>query len=368
MLDSAEDSIRVLCVDDSPFFLELIKKQLKKIDKTLVLETVTSARAALERIEATNFDVIVADYMMPEMTGLDLLKEIKKRGNSKSFILLTGKGREEIAINALNLGVDFYISKVTDQKILFKELVHFITSAASKKRAQDKRKQAEEYIKLRSHELRSPLTVIQGFSGFLADNIDKLERQKIKEYLNTIILNAGRIEKLIADVNLMSVLQTGKFELDLVSIDFNEFMKEFFDSYKMQLGSQIVCKNNSKIKDCIIMGDEDRLHQVLGNIMHNAQKYTSNDNERLIEVEWEVLQDRVQITISDNGTGIKPTNISRIFEPFVTIPTKQSVKGTGMGLYISKIIVEAHGGSIQARSSGEGGGSTFVIELPRFTE
>ncbi|MFQ5978134.1 MAG: response regulator [Candidatus Heimdallarchaeota archaeon] len=117
---------RVLFVDDDNDFLALVRKFLGREDPTIDLVTSASAINALQLLEKESYDVVVADYLMPEMNGLELLEHLRTSGNPIPFIVFTGRGREEIAIRALNLGANHYLKKGGELKSLFAELAHFI--------------------------------------------------------------------------------------------------------------------------------------------------------------------------------------------------------------------------------------------------
>lgn len=125
---------RVLLVDDDEDFLALARKFLAREDATIDLITSRSAEVGLQKIATEHFDVIVADYQMPGgLSGLELLERLRADGSSTPFIVFTGRGREEVAIRALNLGAAFYLKKGGELKSLFAELAHFIKRAAEKK-------------------------------------------------------------------------------------------------------------------------------------------------------------------------------------------------------------------------------------------
>ncbi|MHA2299268.1 MAG: PAS domain S-box protein [Candidatus Hodarchaeales archaeon] len=136
--DRVTDTIKVLCIDDEEDFVTLTGLYLEKLSVGRIKPTtVLSADQALLLLEQESFDVIVSDYQMPGMHGLELLDHLRKQGNSIPFIILTGRGREEVVIQALNLGVNFYVQKISESNVLFTELVHYIIISAEKKRVQD---------------------------------------------------------------------------------------------------------------------------------------------------------------------------------------------------------------------------------------
>jgi PAS domain S-box-containing protein len=135
--------IRVLLVDDEPIFLTLSKTYLE-MEPDIHCETCESAPAAIDRLVDATFDTIVSDYDMPKMNGIELLKVLRERNPAIPFILFTGKGREDVAIEALNNGADFYLQKGSDPNSAFAELVHKIRHAVARKRAEEAFRISEE--------------------------------------------------------------------------------------------------------------------------------------------------------------------------------------------------------------------------------
>jgi DNA-binding response OmpR family regulator len=128
--------IRVLHVDGDDDFLIISKRFLER-QGSFQIETASSVKEALQKIKQKKYDVIISDYQMPEMNGLDLLKELRAGENNVPFILLTGEGREEIAMEALNFGADRYFNKNGNPAILYRELVHILRKAVKAKRAEE---------------------------------------------------------------------------------------------------------------------------------------------------------------------------------------------------------------------------------------
>ena len=135
--------IRVLMVDDDPAVLEITKVFLER-SGDIEVEAVVSALEATERLQDGGYDVIVSDYVMPEMDGISFLKQVRCRGSEIPFILFTGKGREEVVIEALNNGADYYLQKDANPKVLYAELIHQIRQAAERQKAKKAVIESEE--------------------------------------------------------------------------------------------------------------------------------------------------------------------------------------------------------------------------------
>lgn len=126
--------MKVLLVDDEKDFLEQAKLFLKKENKQLKITTATSAEKALEILQKDKHDIVVSDYKMPEMDGLEFLETLRERDENIPFIVLTGKGREEVAMDALNLGADRYLQKGEDPESLYRILSLAIIQETQRKK------------------------------------------------------------------------------------------------------------------------------------------------------------------------------------------------------------------------------------------
>lgn len=146
MSSDSKEGIEVLLIDDEEKFLNLAREYFEG-ESRIQLTTELSAVKGLELIEQGDFDAIVADYKMPEMDGLDLLKTLRSEGNSIPFIVLTGKGEEEVAMEALNKGADRYHIKRQDTERQFKEITRSIVEEFVSKRSEKELKTLQTWIK-----------------------------------------------------------------------------------------------------------------------------------------------------------------------------------------------------------------------------
>ena len=146
------DTLRILYVDDEPSLLGIAKAFLEKTGNYSIT-TLESATVALERLKLEQYDAIISDYQMPDMNGIEFLKSVRKSGNSSPFIIFTGRGREEVVVDAINNGVDFYLQKGGDPRAQFAELSHKIYQAVARCRAQEELRAAYEQLAASNEEL-----------------------------------------------------------------------------------------------------------------------------------------------------------------------------------------------------------------------
>lgn len=218
-----------------------------------------------------------------------------------------------------------------------------------------------EFINIAAHELRTPLQPILGLSQILESKFG--ERS---EEMKVIARNARRLERLTQDILDVSKIESGALTLNIQTIDLDEVISSVIMDYRNSLTDAIRTDNNNKKekvkikyepKKLMVKGDRERIQQVISNLINNALRFTK---EGAIIVKTQVIDGLAQIAVKDTGSGIDPEIMPRLFEKFVT----KSEKGTGLGLYISNNIVQAHGGKMWAENNADGKGATFAFTLP----
>ena len=226
-------------------------------------------------------------------------------------------------------------------------------------RVVDQRK--NEFVSIVSHEFRTPLTGILGFSEMIRD--EGLSVEEMKEFAGDINKDARRLGRMINDMLDLDRLQSGGMELSLTSVDLNEIAREVTDLVRPNApGHQIEVTLDAGMP--AIEGDHDRLTQVVTNLLNNAVKYSPEGGRILVRTAF--TDGRAGLTVTDSGIGMPADSLERIFEKFTRVESREmrDIQGTGLGLPIVRQIVEMHGGRVWAESE-PGKGSTFHVSLPR---
>lgn len=221
-----------------------------------------------------------------------------------------------------------------------------------------------EFLGNVSHELKTPIFNIQGYISTLLDG--GLEDPNInRNYLQRAEKSVERMINIIDDLEAISRLESGEMVLEKETFDIVDLSKEIIDSQEMKAGERkIKLHFKENFKPIRVHADKDRIRQVMTNLIVNSLKYGKDGGET--EVRFYDMDDNVLIEISDNGIGIAKEHLPRLFERFYRVDKGRSREqgGTGLGLAIVKHILEAHGQTINVRSS-EGVGSTFSFTLPK---
>lgn len=211
----------------------------------------------------------------------------------------------------------------------------------------------DDFLSMASHELKTPLTVIKLQS--------ELAKRNLKQPSAAIERNIERITRLVDDMLDISRISTGKLNLETEKVNVRELMDESIERLKPLLADAGCELKYSAIDDVIISADRFRLEQVIINLLTNAMRYGKG---KPVIVTTSSTPEKVTISVKDNGSGIDPADHERIFERFERATSTAGNSGLGLGLFIVKIIVELHRGSIRVNSE-LGKGAEFIVEFPR---
>jgi two-component system, OmpR family, sensor histidine kinase VicK len=215
-------------------------------------------------------------------------------------------------------------------------------------------KMQKEFINIAAHELRTPIQPILGLSGALQDLIHK-EPERV--YVETISRNAKRLERLTEDLLDVTRIESHLLHLNKDLFNLNDVILAQIKDYQKQADDSHIQLHYDH-KDVLINADKARITQVIDNLLRNAISFTEAGG--LISITTGTKNDQVVVSIRDTGSGISPEVYPKLFTKFVT----KSEKGTGLGLFISKCIIEAHGGRIWAENNMDDKGATFNFTLP----
>jgi PAS domain S-box-containing protein len=232
---------------------------------------------------------------------------------------------------------------------------------AARAAAEKANRTKDEFLAMVSHELRNPLSAVLAYSQLLQTR--QLNESMINRALETIERNAKLQAKLINDLLDISRITSGTLRLNQLPIDLAIVVEAAIDT--MHLAAQAKAITIESALEPVwgyVLGDMERLQQVIGNLLANAIKFTPEGGT--IQVQLQYFDEHVQVKVSDTGQGISAEFLPYVFDPFRQAAQTNTMGGLGLGLAIVRYLVELHGGTIQAESPGEGQGATFTVELP----
>lgn len=391
------------------------------------LEPYQAARAAIERSDLRLKSSLTPEKELAELRGRiealgsqrmasleRTLSERRERGSEAAVAMIRqGRGKElmdDIRTLAAKLDTELEATMkgllaTAEQRLAFTTLVYFITSLvvaaalialffltrrqfgeretlagaeraargrvesllaserAAHSEATHANKLKDEFLAVVSHELRTPLNAILGWTTLLREGAG--DPQELKEGLDTIDRNAHAQARLIDDLLDVSRIISGKVRLRISEVDVRALALAVVDGLRpaaQARGVQIALKANDEASE--VLGDPDRLQQVVWNLVSNAIKFTPRGGE--VELSVARIHSAVALEVRDSGQGIRAEFLPRIFDRFSQqdASTTRGQGGLGLGLSIARHLVELHGGSISALSDGQGRGATFHVEIP----
>jgi PAS domain S-box-containing protein len=237
-------------------------------------------------------------------------------------------------------------------------ILHDITERMQVERRKDM------FISMTSHELKTPVTSLKGFSYVLKRHLSKREDTQALSYLARMDVQFERLSRLINDLLDISRMQSGKLMLRVEPVDLDALIDETVETVQATTTTHhLAVQGQTGVK---VMGDPERLGQVFINLLTNAIKYSPQAERVVVHRGLEAEKQQVEVRVQDFGIGIDPVHHQKIFERFyqVTDPEEKTYPGLGVGLYITSEIVTRHRGQMWVESR-KGQGATFVVTLPR---
>jgi signal transduction histidine kinase len=397
-LNDTSTPLRILLVEDNEHDWLAFRRAFQKSQVASEIRRYVRAEEALERLDAdaSSFDLVVTDYKLPGMSGLELCQALLEREVPLPLVLLTGAGTECLAVEALKEGVDDYLIKdpnrgylallpVVLPDVVRKHGDHLARQRAEQalkeyserleemveQRTQELREAQEQLVRQEKlavlgqlaggvgHELRNPLAVIKNTAYFL-NMVLKEPEPEVKEALDIVDKEVG-----ICNRTISSLLDFARAEPPVRrKVDVNDIVQAALSRITIPDNIEVVSQPDASVP--AILADPDQLAQVFGNITLNGIQAMPEGGRLVVKTlktseasgkpprsEW------VAVSFTDTGVGIPAENLGKLFEPLFT--TK--AKGIGLGLVLVESLVEANGGSIEVQSE-VGKGSTFTVILP----
>jgi len=374
----------VLFVEEDKSVQELAKDIL--IDRVNNLFLADNSEEAFNIYSKYNPDILITDIVMPGQNGLELTKKIKEANNDIEIIISSTFNEIEYLTKSIEIGASSFIVKPFNEKKVLNAIEKSWNTINLKRELKRKdeelkliNKELENRIKEKTetlllsnigHELRTPLNGIIGMASLLEKtNLD----DKQLEYINLLKSSANTLQKLLSNIMDITRIESGKIQLFNEKFNLNNKIKEVIDSFLVQVSEknlEIKCKIDSKIPS-FLFGDFVKLQQILNNLISNAIKFTERGSIELTVKLLEEYSDKILLLfiVEDTGIGIPEEKFNLLFKRFCQIDnrlTKEYV-GLGLGLAISKELVEVMGGKIWLESKPDKGSKFyFTVQLASF--
>ena len=328
-----------------------------------------SGSAALYRAREDKPDLVLLDVKLPDINGLEVCRLLKADPATRAILVLqTSASYIGISdkIRALEGGADNYLFEPIEPEELVANVKALLRLGRVERELRDVDRRKDEFLATLAHELRNPLGPIRTAVELLC-RLDPEVPERQDRARKTILRHTGHLVRLVDDLLDVARISKGKITLHQERVELHTFISSAQESV-----AHVVETRNQHLNIVLpegevwVDGDHVRLAQIVGNLMHNAVKFTPPGGS--IELKAELEAGYVVITVSDNGIGIAPDKLETIFELFSQdgFTSDRVQDGLGIGLSLVRTLVEKHGGTVSAYSEGEGKGSVFAVRLPVF--
>jgi signal transduction histidine kinase len=405
---------RVLIVDDEESVTITIAAILEMDGYSVA--TALRGADALDMIAAEEFDLVLTDLRLDDFDGMEVLAAARRRSAETVGIVITGYASIESAVTALREGAYDYMLKPADVEDLRATVARGIERRklgeqlgarvadleaanrtinqlnvslqdrvaqattdlqSSYEKLQELDKLKSQFLSIASHELKTPITAMSGFVQIAVRRIKRRlgagrpneadwqkEEETLLEQLQVVQRQTSKLARLVDELLDVSRIESGRLELQVSDVDLPELVAEVVRLHQLLATKQELRLSYDPRKNLHVRGDRDHLEQVLNNLIGNAMKYSAEGAAIDVTVA-RVGEHEVEFSVADHGIGIRPAELARVFGLFYRSPDRlaRDVGGMGLGMYITKEIVDRHNGRIWADSE-VGKGTTFHVALP----
>lgn len=359
----SENRHKVLIVDDVSKNIQLVANYLKQSGYDI--NFATSGKSALKHIHREIFDLILLDIMMPEMDGFEVCHILKSNEETRDIpvIFLTAKTDIESITKAFEVGGIDYITKPFNKSELLARVRTHLELKQQKQNLKELNATKDKFFSIIAHDLRSPLNQLLGLSEILQKEIaDEKADDAIK--LAKLINQSAKSGRLLLE-NLLewSRSQTGTINYHPEKLNLKIITDEVIALNGNNAAQKNISLHNKLSKNCIAFADRNMIRTILRNLISNSIKFTNKGGKIILAANK--AKEKVTYSISDNGIGIKSSDIKKLFRIDInpkTIGASQE-KGTGLGLILCKEFIEINSGEIWVESEFEKG-STFYFSIP----
>lgn len=369
-MNAQVDHYNVLLVEDGPEDRVLYRRLLGKSQSARFNVVEAGSVAEAKRIaREDNFDCYVVDYNLPDADGMEFIRFLMDDATSRhgqAIVMVTGQGSEEIAVEALKLGVDDYITKKNiSDGIFVRPLLNAIERAQLTAKIMHYQNELErsnhelsDFTHTASHDLKAPLRRIASYCDMLSEDAASRLNDEDKRILDRMRINAKRMQQLID--GLLSYSSVRFDPEEKIECDCEKIMNSIIDEFEPQIKE---CNAAVSVRNLpLLKAYSLRLRQLFSNLLSNALKYRSAQTP-VIDIWAEKSGTTYTFFVRDNGQGIPAEHHNEIFRDFKRLHSSEEIEGTGLGLPICRKIVEKHGGKIWVEST-PGSGATFIFSLP----
>lgn len=370
---------KILVTDDEDGMRLGVQRALKKYiasfhdldcNVSYDLDLAASGEEAVEKLSTNQYDLLLLDYKLPGMNGIEVLSEATKLQPDLLVVMMTAYASLDIAVSATKKGAfDFLAKPFTPQELratVRHATKNLILQRQAKKLAEEKRRVRFEFISVLSHELKAPIGAVEGYlelfrSGSVKDDATQ------KHIVERSLTRLSGMRKLIFDLLDLTRIEAGTKQRESEVLSLTELVQNAIDLVEVSAAQRGISLSVESDPATKFTGDRSELEIVINNLVSNAVKYNRDNGQVMVRIQKD--SKRYQIEVEDTGIGMKKKELEKLFGEFVRMKNEKTrhIEGSGLGLSTVKKIVQLYGGDIRVISEWDKG-TTFTVELPLSSE
>ncbi|MDB9407104.1 hybrid sensor histidine kinase/response regulator [Microcystis aeruginosa CS-558/01A06] len=369
------NQLKILIVDDEEADRNTVRRLLKKSGIETEITEAADYEEAKEKMSNNLFDCVFIDYLLPDQDGLTLVREIRQQGVKIPLIILTGHGDEEIAVDMMKAGASDYLSKfrLTPSRLnqAMQNALRIYEAeqqaAIAKQEKEHLAKQKEDFIARMTHDLRTPLVSANHILELFKEGLYGEITPEMNRVIQVIIRSNKNLLEMVSNLLEVYFHENGEKKLNFTKFKIIDLLEEVFQELaplarEKGLELSLNAENTGEI---FLNGDVLELRRVFSNLISNGIKFTEQGYVKIHLIPATEEDAFVTIVIEDTGIGIAAEELPRIFDRLYSGSLESST--SGLGLYLSRRIIDAHGGTISVTSELERG-SSFSVRLPAYKD
>ena len=370
------ERLKLLVVDDEPGMRLGVNRALCRYDfevedfeapVSLEILLAESGEEALEIVEAERPDLMLLDHKLPGISGLDVLSRLNGSGKDMLTVMMTAYASLETAVTATKRGAHDYLAKPFTpnelKAVVSTAAKHLLLKRRAKQLAEEKRRVRFEFVSVLAHELKAPLSAIEGYLYLIRDKTNGEDVSAYDNFLDRSLQRLDGMRKLIFDLLDMTRIESGEKRRNFTDVDVVSLVKGTLETIEpMALDKEVTIELNAP-DSLVISADAGEVEILFNNLISNSVKY----NRQKGRVTVTISQDDSDLifSVEDTGIGMTDEEAASLFQEFKRIKNKKTrgIPGSGLGLSTVKKLCELYGGSVTLSSQPDVG-SVFTIRLP----
>ncbi len=371
------ERLRVLVTDDEPGMTAAVERVLKDYCVSLSgvtgevgfeVDTALTGEEALEIMEQRSPDILLLDYKLPGISGLDVLDRVTAGEAETLTVMITAYATLETAVSATKRGAwDFLAKPFTPDELkstIRKAAGSVILSRQARRLAAEKRMVRFQFISVLAHELKAPLAAIEGYLHIVNDRVSGDDLAAYDHVFERCMIRTRHMRKLVMDLLDLTRIESGQKTRELTQTDIVEAARHAMETAEPEASQRNISINLEAPDSVLMRADRAEIGMIFNNLLSNAVKYNRDGGSVTVALAEE--DDTVTIKVADTGIGMSKEEVDRLFDEFVRIRNERTrdILGSGLGLSIVKKLALLYGGRVHVESKPDAG-STFTVTLSK---